>query len=418
MAASPLPHHKPVKYRTSCDRCQNIKLRCSQDKPSCKRCISKGVRCIYSPLRRMGRPKKVDHVASASSVDESPPSPETIVPALSNGTAADCQRGSGDGHGSPRMTEFTGMGLESYGAGASQGHFRSWDPSLAGSLSVDHHDSPVCNDIETSRQLQSGGFTPTADHNSTPRHEVESWGNVTTNNTGPFSSGPSNTTPRSAHLVPLDGPIGQPVSEPATDCYTAILMRTAKLEQALNVAPRPAPIDLALEAERDFRSLKQCLFSCTGHSNRGRSCLASDKPVLLSLSMLAERVVVMFEENFRFAASRSNPARGMIQDPCSTPLQGAMARRLERSFRSILDQPCIFPIPSASLYIRIGDFLVENAVKARCVVPILRLRIQKIQATLREMERTRQESNPRDNLCGPLDWGDSAAVIGMNTLEY
>ncbi|KAI1463927.1 uncharacterized protein F4812DRAFT_227459 [Daldinia caldariorum] len=402
MAASPLPPHKPVKYRTSCDRCQNIKLRC----------VSKGVRCIYSPLRRMGRPKKVDLVTSTSSVDESPPSSETIAPAPSNGTATDCQRGSGDGNGLPQKTDFASIGLESYGASTSQSHLRSWDPSLAGGLCVDHHNSPISNDIETSHHSHSGGFTPTVDHSSTPRHEVDSWGNIPTSNTGPFSSGPPNATPRSAHLVVLDGPIGQALSDSATDCYTAILMRIAKLEQALNVAPCPPPIDLALEAERDFRALKQCLFSCTGHANRGRSCLASDRPVLLSLSILVERVIAMLEENFRFAASGSNPARGMIQDPCSTPLQGTMARRLERSFRSILDQPCIFPIPSANLHIRIGDFIVENAVKARCVVPILRLRIQKIQTTLREMERVRQGSDQRDSLCGPLDWGDSAAVLG------
>ncbi|KAI1799998.1 hypothetical protein F4811DRAFT_58863 [Daldinia bambusicola] len=412
MAASPRLPHKPVKYRTSCDRCQNIKLRCSQDKPSCKRCISKGVRCIYSPLRRMGRPKKVDPVASTSSVGGSPPSFETIALTLSNGTATDCQGDSGDGNGSPQTTGFNSIGLESYDASTSQSHLRSWHPSLAGSSSVNHRNSPISNDIETSYQSRSGGFTPTADDSSTPRHEVDSWGNILTSNIAPFSSGMSNATPRSAHLMALDGPVGQAVSDSTTDCYTAILMRIAKLEQALSVAPRPPPIDLALEAERDFRALKQCLFSCTGHSNRGRGCLASDRPVLLSLSILVERILAMFEENFRFAASASNPARGIIQDPCSTPFQGTIARRIERSFRSILDQPCIFPIPSASLHIRIGDFLVENAVKARCVVPILRLRIQKIQATLREMERMRQESNQRGYPCGPLDWGDSSVVLG------
>lgn len=360
----------------------------------------------------MGRPKKVDNVASMSSINESPPSPETMAPTLNSVPASDRQRGYGNGNNPPLTANFASIGLGSYAATASQDHLRSWDPSLTGTLSVDHHDSPMGNEIETSHQSQPNGFTSTVDHGGTPRHEVDSWTSVPASNIGPFRSGPSNTTPRSAPLVALDGPVGKVVSDSTTDCYTAILTRTSKLEQALNAAPRPPPIDLALEAERDFRALHCCLFSCTGHSHRGRSCLTSDRPVLLGLSMLAERVVAMFEENFRFAASRSNSVSGVIRDPSGDPLPGTVARRLERSFRSLLDQPCIFPIPSADLNIRVGDFLVENPVKARAVMAILRLRIRKIQAALREMGRVRQESYPRDTLSGPLYWGDSAGVIG------
>lgn len=52
---------KSPKYRLSCDQCQNMKVRCSRDKPSCRRCAQRGVSCVYSPLRRIGRPRKIIH---------------------------------------------------------------------------------------------------------------------------------------------------------------------------------------------------------------------------------------------------------------------------------------------------------------------------------------------------------------------
>ncbi|KAJ5207301.1 hypothetical protein N7491_002066 [Penicillium cf. griseofulvum] len=47
-----------AQLRTSCDACQSLKIKCSQSKPECDRCGKHGVPCVYSPLRRMGRPKK------------------------------------------------------------------------------------------------------------------------------------------------------------------------------------------------------------------------------------------------------------------------------------------------------------------------------------------------------------------------
>ncbi|KAI1294340.1 hypothetical protein F5Y03DRAFT_373140 [Xylaria venustula] len=46
------------RLRASCDECQVLKVRCSQEKPACSRCLKFRVPCVYSPLRRMGRPKK------------------------------------------------------------------------------------------------------------------------------------------------------------------------------------------------------------------------------------------------------------------------------------------------------------------------------------------------------------------------
>ena len=46
------------KLRTSCDGCQSAKLGCSQEKPTCRRCMRHDIKCVYSPFRRIGRPRK------------------------------------------------------------------------------------------------------------------------------------------------------------------------------------------------------------------------------------------------------------------------------------------------------------------------------------------------------------------------
>ena len=62
-AASNAP--KP-RLRTSCDRCQEAKLGCSQEKPTCRRCSRHGIPCVYSPFRRIGRPRKSTNPRSAN----------------------------------------------------------------------------------------------------------------------------------------------------------------------------------------------------------------------------------------------------------------------------------------------------------------------------------------------------------------
>lgn len=46
------------KIRSSCDRCLDSKVKCSQSKPSCRRCLYQGQSCVYSLYRRIGRPPK------------------------------------------------------------------------------------------------------------------------------------------------------------------------------------------------------------------------------------------------------------------------------------------------------------------------------------------------------------------------
>lgn len=53
---TPLP--KSVKVRSTCNACQQAKIRCSHEKPACRRCQKHNMDCVYSMSRRLGRPAK------------------------------------------------------------------------------------------------------------------------------------------------------------------------------------------------------------------------------------------------------------------------------------------------------------------------------------------------------------------------
>lgn len=73
---------KVPKIRLSCDSCQRSKIRCSQERPACRRCLKHGIECIYSPSRRAGRPR----IRRASAVSQSPPSPPPAPTATAQST--------------------------------------------------------------------------------------------------------------------------------------------------------------------------------------------------------------------------------------------------------------------------------------------------------------------------------------------
>ncbi|RMY48286.1 hypothetical protein D0863_15428 [Hortaea werneckii] len=54
----PTPSQSNPKLRAACDECRLKKLKCTGEQPACSRCVREGIRCIYSPQKPMGRPKK------------------------------------------------------------------------------------------------------------------------------------------------------------------------------------------------------------------------------------------------------------------------------------------------------------------------------------------------------------------------
>lgn len=67
---------KSVKVRSTCNACQQAKIRCSHEKPSCRRCQKHKIDCIYSVSRRLGRPaKKKERIV----IDEMNGSPTQVI---------------------------------------------------------------------------------------------------------------------------------------------------------------------------------------------------------------------------------------------------------------------------------------------------------------------------------------------------
>ncbi|KAF6804940.1 hypothetical protein CSOJ01_09843 [Colletotrichum sojae] len=65
-----------VKHR-ACDECRSRKLACTKEPDGCSRCKREGLRCVYSPQKQMGRPRKRRHVeepeAEQSAASSQPP---------------------------------------------------------------------------------------------------------------------------------------------------------------------------------------------------------------------------------------------------------------------------------------------------------------------------------------------------------
>jgi hypothetical protein len=93
----------------------------------------------------------------------------------------------------------------------------------------------------------------------------------------------------------------------------------------------------------------------------------------------------MLEETFRLAIHRTTTTYEGVQDLLEDPPLVTASRRIDRSFRSLLNLPCVFPIPAGNMNIRVGNHVVDGPVKARAVKKILQLRTQKLLLALREM---------------------------------
>ena len=75
---------KPVKLRESCDCCLVAKVKCGKERPLCKRCLTNGSSCIYSPSSKTGRRShknvaiKADSVAQQQSSISTQTSPRPV----------------------------------------------------------------------------------------------------------------------------------------------------------------------------------------------------------------------------------------------------------------------------------------------------------------------------------------------------
>ena len=227
-------------------------------------------------------------------------------------------------------------------------------------------------------------------------------------------------------------------SHSRTDCYSDILTQTANLVQTLAQTAMPIGIDLVFEAERDFCALQNRLFACTGHSlspqneqlgsnvalqntnSHDRPCLASDRPVLLSLALQAEHVIGLFEDLFLLASQAAHTLdkaeMGLFwsgSGPQDGVPIGSSARRLQRSSRSFWATPCVSPLVEASRDLRLGDFLMENPAKSKAMRRILTYRVDRMRQALQCIKRNSWKGEQDDGkmLDAPLYWGKSTSLM-------
>ncbi|KAF2969874.1 hypothetical protein GQX73_g3713 [Xylaria multiplex] len=222
------------------------------------------------------------------------------------------------------------------------------------------------------------------------------------------------------------------------DCYAAILTQTARLEQALARTTSPTPIDFVLEAERDFNALHHRLIACTGHIRPPSltaddhqspippqaptcsvACLVSGRPVLLGLTLLAERVVSMLEDMFRLAARTAqsiDKASDFVW--AGTPgTSSSSARRIHRSLRNVMARPCAMVDMESYRPLRVDDFDVQGQAKSDAMGRILKLRTQRIFKALDGARQAKPctKQDREQSLGGPLDWGGSDVVFEKMT---
>ena len=240
--------------------------------------------------------------------------------------------------------------------------------------------------------------------------------------------------------------------ESELDCHVAILKLSTRLELQLSKSSATPPMDIIFEAERDFCATFARVFSCTGHNAKPANlplplnhsfklprpvdesaipCLDSERPILLAISMLGNRIVDLIELIYNMATKyafqrdmndQSVPWLGLGSNTNEGVITELAARRIQRSFRSMFYAPCATIVIDAGHKLRIGDFELQAQVKARAIRRLLLKRVRKLLERFREIKReldTRrgmQEYKKRhDHLeGGPLGWSGSQAAVNKS----
>lgn len=192
--------------------------------------------------------------------------------------------------------------------------------------------------------------------------------------------------------------------------YIAVLTALATIERSVATEPLNPSIELVFQAEKDFRTLKDRII--LGVDNASHSESSTFRPAnsrtILMLSLLSERVVSVLEIIFRATLSTMSARTvepdiaGQVQDhelpwtaSFGTGVNQQMnvdsaTRRLGRSFRSFIDQPCVFPVPGGKSKMQFGTHELAMPATARAIKAILHVRLQKMMAALLDLRNEMQ----------------------------
>lgn len=111
---------KEPRIRSTCNACQDAKVRCSRDKPICRRCQNQNRPCLYSYSQRLGRPPRDATIGTDSREDsrsdDRERDRESVPVENGRGSEARAERGAGARAGEPgregELTLNTGTGSQ------------------------------------------------------------------------------------------------------------------------------------------------------------------------------------------------------------------------------------------------------------------------------------------------------------------
>ncbi|KAL2802348.1 hypothetical protein BJX63DRAFT_426131 [Aspergillus granulosus] len=321
------------RLRKSCDTCQEAKVKCSQHKPSCHRCLRHRQPCVYSPQRRSGRPPKKS-------------SPPSRLGPVSNNSGDDSHNETTMRRPSPNANNSNDLAMIDAVA---------VDPRvLTGDFASPGID-PVDDIFQTSFEAFLASSMPPKDGLLQGNHSNPTTPNGFSINspsiTDPFGAFPFLVTdhnlpinPLSSHVPPIDQiPVlstgasntSSECGDCGAKCYSSVLQYLLFLRQTLPETTRPS-IDVLMQAEGHVRALLDRVLGCN-------ACLSNRSSVLL-ISAITERIVQMLDwiieektlldtENMRFnrrvSSSWGRPSRlpphGLLSGPrrnvCHVPLR-------------------------------------------------------------------------------------------------
>ncbi|KAH7042819.1 hypothetical protein B0J12DRAFT_202245 [Macrophomina phaseolina] len=418
------------RMRKSCDACQDAKVKCSQQKPFCRRCERHCIPCVYSPQRRIGRPRK----------RPGPPSPGRVVFSAASANGRDKTEHRGCREGSEGQGIQVGAGadqdgdvnlLDAPGAVDTDNRFiNSGSGSGSGSGSSSSSSSSTSN--------SSGVFRPASSPNyavggAASPFTVDLFGDLSLFPTRDYdiaplppppttsSSSASSSTPTASILLGPAGSIGlESVSNSASDhaissiapagctgdCYGAVLQQLQYFHSRLPETTRPG-IDTILLAERDMRSNQERVMAC--------AACAANRSVLLLLAVVAERIVQMLDQIFetkslldaeRAASSARSARRGWRNNSASSPFNvggrsPSAASSSSSSSSSRVDsqhqhqqqqqqqqqQQRSADYYACPLPLQVGSVKVNRDSKDLCLKQLLQLRLTRLAAVLRDLQQ-------------------------------
>lgn len=353
------------RLRKSCDSCQEAKVKCSQHKPSCHRCLRHRQPCIYSPQRRTGRPRKRPTLDGTlhSAVNLGSDEYRAIITEATSSTVNGQDLVMADVRGDD--TPLLAGGITADNINSISSVFEpSFEALLAG--------SPLSKDPTTRDSHSDSCHTgyPTASPS-------DAWGDLSLflpdYNTSSLSH-PEHVVAGIDQLPPLSVDASNTSSENGdcgAKCYTTLLQQLLFLRQSLPESSRPS-IDVILEVESHERRLLDRVLSCA-------TCLSNRSSVLL-MSVITERVIQMLDWIIEEKTLLDTESARFIRRTASSWTQTS---QLPPAGNRTDGRPYVCLVP-----LHVGSTELDEDTKQYFLKQLILMRMKKLAAKVQDVRRT------------------------------